>query len=147
MALFYGLVHSPRNEGTLFEPYLSGVASITGGLLRVDKTVGSPRFSFTIVRGCDAIEPTAIFIAAVIASPIPFLPKLLGALMGTIGLFILNLARLVGLFYVGERFPSAFEFVHEDIGQFLFVLIAVALWAMWGLWAKRTLAVSANASA
>jgi exosortase/archaeosortase family protein len=146
MALFYGIVHAPDNKVLAFESHLRLLASWTGSVLVLcghDATVngrfvGSSEFSFEVVRGCDAIEPTAVFVSAVLASPASLGPKVLGILVGALSLFLLNFVRIIGLFFVGLHFRNAFEFVHEDICQTAFLLLAVMGWTVWGLWARRS---------
>lgn len=100
--------------------------------------VVSPRYQVDIRHGCDAIEPSALFVAAVLAFPARFMLKIPGLLFGTVVLSIINLFRIVTLFYTGIHFRSLFEFMHEDVWQSLFVLLALVLWVLWAWWATRT---------
>ncbi|UCE61919.1 MAG: hypothetical protein JSU63_09325, partial [Phycisphaerales bacterium] len=70
-----------------------------------------------IVRGCDAIEPVAAFTAAVLASPVSVSFKAWGILVGALALQVINLIRLVTLFFVGVYFPRALDIVHIDVWQ------------------------------
>jgi len=107
------------------------------GATATGTTVSSPRYTVDIHHGCDAIEPSALFIAAVLAFPSRLLPKLPGLLFGTVVLSMINLFRITTLFYVGMRWPGLFEFMHEDVWQSLFVLFALVLWVLWAWWATR----------
>ena len=116
----------------------AAVLSLFGENARADGTVvNSPRYSVDIRHGCDAIEPSVLFIAAVLAFPAKFLLKLPGLLAGTVVLSVINLFRIVTLFYTGIHFPNLFEFMHEDVWQSLFVLLALVLWVLWAWWATR----------
>lgn len=145
MGLFYGFVHTPTNETTAFRPYLALLARMVGGILGLfgyhisvaETTVHSSQFAMEIVRGCDAIEPIAIYVAAVLASPVGFWPRLPGILIGTAGLLVINFVRLVSLFYVGIHYPNLFNMMHEQVWQMLFIVLAIALWAVWVQWATR----------
>lgn len=145
MSLFYGFVHSPEPEGTIFHHHLRFIASVSGGILAMlghDVTVNgtsidTPDIAFRIVRGCDGIEPTAAFVSAVIASPVSFWPKIPGILIGTISLLVINLGRIVSLYYVGVYYPRLLEFVHEILWQAGFVILAIVFWAVWVQWATR----------
>ncbi len=145
MGLFYGLIHSPYVGPAPFQPYLALIARTTGGILSilgqdtavVDTSVTSPEFSMAIVRGCDAIEPTAAFVAAVLASPVSVWAKMPGILVGTMALVVINLVRLVSLFYVGVYFPKALDFMHFDVWQAAFIVLAICFWAIWVQWATR----------
>ena len=91
----------------------------------------------TIVRGCDAIEPVAAFTAAVFASPVSFWLKIPGVVVGALALLLINLARLVSLFFVGIYFPAAFDLIHMDVWQAAFIVLAICFWAIWVQWATR----------
>jgi len=103
----------------------------------VDTSVTSEEFSMEIVRGCDAIEPTAAFVAAVLASPVPFAAKIPGVLVGSAALGLVNLVRLVRLFFIGVYFPRALGFMHFDVWQAAFIVVAICFWAVWVQWATR----------
>ena len=145
MGLFYGFVHTPANETTAFRPYLALLARVVGGILGLfgydisvaETTVHSPQFSLEIVRGCDAIEPAATYIAAVLASPVGVWPKIPGILIGTAAIMLINLVRIVSLFFVGVYYRSAFNMMHEGVWQAAFVVLAIVFWAVWVQWATR----------
>jgi exosortase H (IPTLxxWG-CTERM-specific) len=100
-------------------------------------SVVSPRYSVDIRHGCDAIAPSALFIAAVIAFPGSVLAKIPGLIAGTLVLAVINLVRIVSLFYTGIHWPRGFELMHVDVWQPAFVVLALALWVAWALWATR----------
>lgn len=106
-------------------------ASSSGAYLR------SPRFAVEIRRGCEAIEPTVLFIAAVAAFPVSIAARVVGVLLGLLGLSLLNLLRIVSLFYVGIYWPGAFETMHVEVWQPAFIVFALALWIAWAIWATR----------
>ncbi len=145
IGLFYGFVRTPTSHGEQFRPYLKVIAATTGGVLEllgyditvIDTTVDSPQFSMEIVQGCDAIEPIALFAAAVVASPVSLGAKIPGILLGWICLLLINLLRLVSLFIIGISFPALFDVMHEHIWQAVFVVLAIVFWAIWVQWATR----------
>ncbi len=145
MGLFYGLIHSPYVGGDGFKPFLALIAEATSAILNLlgretsvsGSSVSSPDFAMQIVRGCDAIEPVAAFTAAVIASPVSLWFKAWGILAGALALQVINLIRLVTLFFVGVYFPSALDIVHIDVWQAVFIVLAICFWAIWVQWATR----------
>jgi len=131
---------------TAFPWYLEWNASASGSVIDifedsvtvVGKSISVPnRYALSIERGCDAVEPSALFCAGVLAFPASFLSKLPGMLIGTICLMVLNIFRIVSLFYVGAFFPKAFDIMHVDVWQALFVFLAILFWVLWALWATR----------
>jgi exosortase H (IPTLxxWG-CTERM-specific) len=102
-----------------------------------DTSILSDKFSINIVPGCDSIYPTALLWAALIAYPATWKSKLLGMAGGTVVLFIINILRVLSMFYVGRAFPSLFEFVHVYAWQALFILLTLALWLLWAVKVAR----------
>lgn len=148
MGLFYA-IYMPQWEWDPLGRFLSwnlakharwsgGVLSMLGNDITVSGTlVMSPRFSMQIVRGCDALEPAALFLSAVIAFPVGFRKKLLGALLGIVLIEATNVVRMVTLYYVGVYWRQYFEMMHVEVWQAAFIVISVTFWALWALWATR----------
>ena len=93
--------------------------------------ISSPYFSIAVNRGCDAIEASAIFVAALLAFPAKWKQKLKGLIKGLLILSVINLVRIVSLFFIGRYYPDFFEFVHVDIWQIIFIILALVLWLDW----------------
>jgi exosortase/archaeosortase family protein len=107
------------------------------GASAVETAVNSPRYSINIKRGCDAIQPTALLIFGVLAAPVRWRLKIPGLLVGTAFMMVMNLVRVVSLFYVGIHFPTAFDTMHEDVWQAVFIILSVLSWGAWAVWAAR----------
>ena len=160
MALFYGFcyrqVTTESLGGKLLESHLNGYASASGWVLRClghditvsDQQISSPGFSVRIVRGCDGMEVTALFVSAVIALPARWWRKLVGVAGGVVLLGLVNLVRIVTLFYVGIYFSKeTFDTMHYGVWQAVIVLCAILLWSLWAWWATRGMAVRGYVSA
>lgn len=155
MGLFYACTIIPFAEERAWPAYLRVNAQASAGILRVlgeqattsGESISSPRGSLRIARGCDAVQPSALFVAAVLASPVSMWAKLPGMIIGTASLLLLNLVRIVSLFYIQIHFPRAFEMMHIEVWQALFIFLAIALWAWWAWWALRRGAAGFSASA
>ena len=61
-------------------------------------SIVSSSFSISVAAGCDAIEATALFVAAVLAFPSAYLSKIPGIFLGILFLMLLNIVRIVSLF-------------------------------------------------
>jgi exosortase/archaeosortase family protein len=133
-------------------PYLNLNASVSGALLNFlgqdvivsGRAVSSPQVSLLIERGCDAIHPSALFVSAVVAFPVALRAKLLGAAGGVALLMIANLIRIISLFYIKIHFPRAFDMMHVEVWQALFIFVAVLLWLLWAAWAERKRSAKAD---
>ncbi len=146
MALFYACTFLVVINKKLIPAYMRLNARASTAIINVfgegatakGTWVSSPRFSVDIRHGCDAIAPTALFIAAVLAFPASMRSKLPVVVIGTFFLAVVNLVRIVTLFFTGIYYPKWFEAAHVDVWQPIFILLALALWVAWACWATRS---------
>lgn len=157
MAVFYGITLIDAMENRVLPGYMrlnamaaAATMSAFGADARANGTqisASKPRaFSVDIQQGCDALEPTALFIAAVLAFPAAFRFKLPGVVVGALALAGINLLRIITLFYTGVYFPRAFEIMHVDVWQPIFVLLALTFWVTWAWWATKPRPAQADAA-
>jgi exosortase/archaeosortase family protein len=146
--VLYGVLYFPyRSENLVvrgLEAYLRALASVAAGLIGLfDPTAGARgtviegRYPLQIVLDCSAADAQALFAGAVLAFPAGWRRKALGALAGVAGLNLVNLARIVFLYFVGVHWPRAFHTLHEEVIQLGFVLIAAGAFALWARWSRR----------
>jgi exosortase/archaeosortase family protein len=121
-----------------------GLAHVTNGVLHAfghrtvvaGSTVSSDRFGITVVTACTGLFTTGLFLIAVIGYPSGWRSKLVGVGLGVAGIFLLNVVRLVSLYYIGVHLPAFLDSAHQLIWQSMLIVFAVALWLLWaGRWA------------
>jgi exosortase H (IPTLxxWG-CTERM-specific) len=155
MALYYVVTLLPWTDGTLFPAYLESNAKVSNAILHwfgqtstvVGSTIRSPQFSITIKRGCDALEPSWLFCAAVLAFPAPWRRRLPGIFAGVVIILALNLVRIVSLYFIGIHLPGFFEMMHLELWPVIFIFVALLLWIGWISWARRHDLQSPNVTA
>jgi len=155
MALYYIVALLPWTDGTLFPAYLEYNAKISNAILHwfgqsstvVNATIRSPQFSITIKRGCDALEPSWLFCAAVIAFPAPWRRRLAGMVAGVAAILSLNLVRIVSLYFLGVHQPAFFETMHLEVWPVIFIIAALILWISWISWSRQNSINPPNATA
>ena len=143
VALLYCVLAIPFFEQLLYT-YLQVNAWLSNGILFAlgqgtqvhDVTIQSSNFAIAIRRGCDAVEPTWLLCAAILAFPGLWLRKLAGMSMGIVVLQILNVLRIVTLFWIGTHFPAFFYSAHLEIWPAVFILVAILLFVAWKGWAN-----------
>ena len=91
----------------------------------------STGFGVRIERGCNGVEAVIILFAAIFAFPAPFKYKMLGFVIGFFAIQLLNLVRIVSLFYLGQWNQVAFEWFHLYLWQALIILDAMVVWLVW----------------
>ena len=99
----------------------------TGNVIR-DKASG---FGVRIERGCNGLEAVIILFAAVFAFPAPWKNKFIGFVAGFFAIQLLNLVRIISLFYIGQWNYVAFEWFHLYLWQALIILDALVVWLIW----------------
>jgi len=145
MGVFFALTMIDTVQKNIIPSYMRFYASASAAVMNLfgegasadGTSVASPRYSVNIRHGCDALAPSALFIAAVLAFPGSFRSKIPGLIAGTLVLAVINLVRIITLFYTGIHFPKWFETMHVDVWQPAFVLLSLTLWVLWALWATR----------
>jgi len=146
MGAYYTLTGTDAFSKQFLPAYLTVIASVTSGVLSLlgfgtvtsGSVVSSTAFSMNIAYGCDALEPTFLFMVVVVAFPSEWKKKILGALIGSIVLYAINIIRLVTLFWTGTYKREYFEVLHIEIWQALFIILALALFVVWVSLTERT---------
>jgi len=143
-------------ESQFFSTYLSWNARACAFLLRLfgesatssKEYLSSSRFSLEIKHGCDAIQPMAFFVFAMLVSPVkvPLRKRLPFIILGAALLLFLNLIRIITLFYSGCYFPSYFELLHIDVWQAAFIFLPLIMWIGWALAVTRPPAEASHAA-
>ncbi|HUO86452.1 MAG TPA: exosortase H [Thermoanaerobaculia bacterium] len=129
---------NPVNDHVIV-PFTAGVAKVSGAtlvLLGEDVTmrgtiIESPDFAVNIKNGCNGVETMLIFLSAVLAFPSPWNARAIGLVFGILAIQVINLVRVVALFYTGAYFPTLFDASHTVIWQSVVILCGVLLWIMW----------------
>jgi exosortase H (IPTLxxWG-CTERM-specific) len=120
-------------------PYTAFIAEVSGLVLRLfgeqasvnNCVVSSPRFAVTIYNGCNGLITSLIFISGVLAFPARWGAKVVGVIGGLLMIQIINLIRIISLFYIGVFLPALFNQSHIFIWQSVVILAGVALWVLW----------------
>lgn len=92
-------------------------------------------YSINVVDGCNGIYATAILISGIIAYPSSLKAKAWGIPVGVAAIFVLNLGRVISLFYLGRSYPDIFNEVHVYVWQPIIILWAIFVWHFWSGWA------------
>jgi len=104
---------------------LFGEASASGNSLSFND------FRASIEGACDGVQPTYIYLAAVLAFPSRWRAKGWGILIGIPAIFLINFARIVTVMLCGAYWPDLFERVHLYGWQALVIALTLAVWVFW----------------
>lgn len=144
IASFTVVALQPVNDAVVV-PLTAGIARLSGAVLTAlgenvvvaGCDIRSPRFAVTIYNGCNGLITSLVFVAAVLAFPASWRVKTLGVAAGLVAIQLLNLIRVVALYYTGALLPELFDEAHVVVWQSLIIVAGVVLWIVWARVASR----------
>ncbi len=139
VGLAFALLQQPAFQEHVVAPYTAFVTRCARASLNVfgaqaggtGAVISSPRFSIIVKNVCNGLEVTAIYLAAVLAFPVPWRWRAYGVLAGYPVVFAINIARIDVLFVLGYRAPDLFDAVHYYYAQVVVIVVVVAIWLAW----------------
>jgi exosortase H (IPTLxxWG-CTERM-specific) len=141
LALLFGLELTPVAQAWFVLPWTSALASISSGIVTLfDGNVvaagkvlrsTSNGFAVSIEAGCNGVEATLVLVAAMLAFPAPWKHRILGIVAGIFAVQILNVLRVISLFYLGQWNRDVFEWAHLYVWQALIMLDVLVVWLIW----------------
>ncbi len=84
-----------------------------------------------IAAGCNGVEAMIILFSAIFAFPSSFKHKIYGCIFGFFGIQILNLVRIISLYYLLQWDKNWFDWFHLYLWQALIILDALIIWLIW----------------
>lgn len=140
LALFAAELTKPVQQAIVV-PFTESIAAISAWLVTMfDTGVVSQGivlrdvdsgFAVAIQAGCNGVEATIVLIAAMLAFPSPWRWKLIGIAAGFVAIQVMNLLRIITLFYLGQWNTTAFEWAHLYIWQALIMLDVLIVFLIW----------------
>lgn len=105
-------------------------------------SIVAPGTRLNVSNGCEGTEILIPLLAALLAYPFAWQTRLVGLAAGTLWVFALNQARVLGLFYVFRDDPALFGHLHGFVTPLLLILGVV--WFFLGIlkWDRRLSASS-----
>jgi exosortase H (IPTLxxWG-CTERM-specific) len=88
-------------------------------------------FAVAIEAGCNGVEATLVLTAAMLAFPATWRHRLAGIVVGVAAVQLLNVVRVVSLFYLGQWNQQVFEWAHLYVWQALIMLDVLIVWVIW----------------
>lgn len=98
---------------------------------------GQAGFAVSIKSGCNGVEAALILAAAILAYPARWDRKLVGMVAGVAAIQMLNILRIISLFYLGEWSEQALTIAHLYVWPGLIILDALILFLLWMHWQGR----------
>lgn len=141
LAVLFGVELTPWAQAWVVVPWTNALASIATAIVtlfdpgvvasgKVIRSVGSG-FAVSIEAGCNGVEATIVLVAAILAFPAPWRHKAIGIVLGIVAVQLLNVVRVISLFYIGQWNREAFEWAHQYVWQALIMLDVLIVWLIW----------------
>ena len=156
-AVLFGIEMLNPVQAAVVQPWTGLLAKASAGIVHViDPSVISygrvlqsakTGFGVSIEAGCNGVEAAIILIAGMIAFPSSWKHKLAGIAIGIAAVQVVNLLRIISLYYLGKWNMTVFEFAHLYLWQALIMLDVLVVWLLWIRWVGRQAAKTRTPSA
>ena len=108
---------------TFFDPHVA----VSGNVLQST----SNSFAISVRAGCNGVEAAMILIAAMLAFPASWKHRVIGILAGLTAVQLLNIVRVISLFYLGQWNMTVFDWAHSYLWPALIMLDVLIVWMIW----------------
>jgi exosortase H (IPTLxxWG-CTERM-specific) len=139
-AALFGAELTPWAQQYFVGPWTNALAAISAWLVTVvdpnvaavGKVIRSTAngFAVSIEAGCNGVEATIVFVAAIFAFPRRGATGS-GLAAGIVAVQGLNIVRVISLFYLGQWNMQVFEWAHLYVWQALIMLDVLVVWLVW----------------
>ncbi len=110
----------------------SFIAHLTGSHSPlVDSTIQANTFTIEINFECTGVYVVLILFTFLLAYPASWKARLTGALVGAVGLTLVNILRIAFLIRIAELAPNFFDYFHEYVWQGLFLVLVIVYAMSW----------------
>ena len=140
LLLFILELLGPVQTGVI-QPFTAAVAKASALVLQTfDSTVqaqgivlrnATTGVAVSIAPGCNGVEAMIVVIAAIVATPAGWKQKAIGIGLGFVAIQILNVVRIISLFYLLQWNPVWFEWAHLYLWQALIMLDGLIVYLLW----------------
>ena len=101
------------------------------------RTIISRGPGLEVTAECSAVLATGLFCSAAIAFPCRWRRKLVGIVVGIVGVGVLNWIRIFVLALIASMKREWFSITHDVLMQGFLLVMVAPLWMAWVLWAWR----------
>lgn len=147
VALFTIELQVPVQEHVIV-PFTSILAKLSAALiLPFDNTVVAygkvlqfkdTGFAVSIEAGCNGVEAAIVLIAAVVAFPASWRARIIAICLGFLAIQVMNLARIISLFYLGNWNMDFFTWIHLYLWPALIMLDVLIVFVVYLRYLSRT---------
>jgi len=136
----YGLLLAPFTQPAVVSA-TSTLVKVSAGCIRLfgghargqGDFLTNPANGYTIeVRDtCNASNVTLLLWAAILSFPAPWRLKGKGLAAGTVAIHLINLLRIISLFYLGQYNSTWFDFAHSYVWESVIMVATLVIFSLW----------------
>ncbi len=104
-------------------------------------------FAVSIEAGCNGVEATIVLIAAVVAFPARWTQRFAAIGLGFLAVQVMNIARIISLFYLGDWDLDIFSWVHLYLWPTLIMLDVLVVFILYLRYLSQQQTQDAHAAA
>ena len=93
--------------------------------------IRSKTANLKIIRGCDGSGVFFLIIAAILAYKTTIMNKLVGILSASIFVYIINMARIIAVYFLISYYPTYFIPFHTLIAPSMIIILTSFLYLFW----------------
>ena len=112
-----------------------------------DHSIISKTAKLNIVRGCDGSGVWFMLSAAILGFGASFRHTLIGFVLGTLTVYLINQVRIVGLYYVIEHNRAWFPPIHTYYAPTLIIFLIAGFFLVWTRWSSAGELTTENVTA
>jgi len=144
LTVLFGLEMIEDVHVSVVEPFTGYVASVSAALLvpfdeavvsygRVLQHSGNG-FAVSIEAGCNGVEAMIVLFAAIIAFPATWKQRVTALVLGFFAVQIMNILRIISLFYIGQWNMEAFGWMHLYLWPVMIMLDVLVVFFVYLRW-------------
>jgi exosortase H (IPTLxxWG-CTERM-specific) len=128
-------------QAALIQPFTGWLADISAAMIMpFDEHVraygrvishSQTGFAVSIEAGCNGVEAAIVLIAGVLAFPADWRRKLVAIGLGFIAIQVMNIARIISLFYLGQWDLELFNWTHLYLWPMLIMLDVLVVFVLY----------------
>lgn len=134
-------------QAAVIQPFTAVLAWVSASIiLPLDDTVissgrvlrdSASGFAVSIEAGCNGVEASIVLIAGVLAFPATWLQRATAIILGFVAIQLLNILRIISLFYLGQWNYEIFEWTHLYLWPVLIMLDVLLVFALYLRWLSQ----------
>jgi len=128
-------------QANVIQPFTAWLATVSAAFIMPfdDAVVTSGRiiehttaqFAVSIESGCNGVEAAIVLIAGVIAFPAAWWQRIAAIVLGFLAIQVLNILRIISLFYLGQWNFELFSWTHLYVWPVLIMLDVLLVFALY----------------